>query len=847
MTEIMDAQSVQAELLEQNQSAVQDPRAAGYNHRVAIAKRFGQRIASKDAVFMSGATSGMDMPRTISNGVEKPITGFNRWMLLQVMNDKGWKDSRFFTPQQIESSGWHLKQDAQPVVLQFVKTTDAKGMNLAIPEVQRFAVYNAALIDGIEPAAEVKKFSVEAMTAAMVDAGFEPGVEIIEDLANWVVDQSSGLLEQPSSPLLVQSMAVSAVLSHIDLQSIDKAKVLNLQKRWNEDPWVEQAPDFIAQDPASFFDAVRVAEQVSGQIVSLTRLAAIEHQMAPTSIAMEQAAADMQTTQAEESTPGPTEKVSAGLSAYQARIEEMFANRQAVLAVPYSEKDRASELGAVFYRPQKLWFIPQGADVTKFAEWDPRKHHLGRTASTDVVIAEFEKAMLDEGLDLEGKDVIPDGNWHNVRVNTKKGKNLSGAYLLDLKGDTPRGNFNNKHSGLSVPWVYNGPLLTPEQRAKMRAEALLREKAADLARGKTQDEAAVHAKEILAKALPAYGHGYVHKKGMDPNGLLQVPGSLLLEYSEFYGESGKSAIRPNKNYLVIPMHTAAGELRAVQAVGEDGSKSFMRGAQKKGTMTVLGADSLQDLCEHIDSNSDQLFPTSFVEGFATGASLWMSTGEPVVVCWDAGNLEVVVAEAAKQLPQNMVPVLAVDNDQFHVERALGYLSSNLGVNPNSERGSVVEVFSGAQSTRNVSLGDAVADGEWHKAPGGSYRMTLIRETDSTEVNGIEIEACVEGSERAEKMVFLNRGVEAGVTAMNSLEKHGHPEMLALTLIPEFRALNRRPTDWNDMHKLGGLPAVHAQYKECLRSAGLFKEPEVQRQQDRTAQRMAPTHSSGMER
>ena len=131
MSEVMDDRIVRAAELEQT---TPDPRAAGYSHRVAIAKRFGQRISSKDAVFMSGATAGMDMPRTVNNGQERSITGFNRWMLLQVMTDMGWKDSRFFTPQQIESSGWKLKQDAQPVVLQFVKTTDANGLNLVIPK-----------------------------------------------------------------------------------------------------------------------------------------------------------------------------------------------------------------------------------------------------------------------------------------------------------------------------------------------------------------------------------------------------------------------------------------------------------------------------------------------------------------------------------------------------------------------------------------------------------------------------------------------------------------------------------------------------------------------------------------
>ena len=126
-------------------------------------------------------------------------------------------------------------------------------------------------------------------------------------------------------------------------------------------------------------------------------------------------------------------------------------------------------------------------------------------------------------------------------------------------------------------------------------------------------------------------------------------------------------------------------------------------------------------------------------------------------------------------------------------------------------------------------------------------MNLIREMDSTEVNAIEIESLIDGHERAEKMNFNNRGVEAGITAMKSLEQHCHPETLALLLIPEFRALHHRPTDWNDMHKLGGLPAVQSQYQDCLRRAGLFKEPEIQQHQLKGGPKVVLERSSGMER
>lgn len=841
MEEVVNDPAVTLALPKQNTI---DLRAAGYAHRVAIAKRFGQRISSKDAVFMSGVAAGMDMPRTVNNGQERPITGFNRWMLLQVMSDMGWKDSRFFTPKQIAASGWSLKQDAQPVVLQYVKTMDAKGLNLAIPEVQRFAVYNASLIEGVEPAAAVQKFTLKALTSAMVEAGFEPGIEAIEDLSQWVAVQNDRLGSPAGHYQLVQAMAVSAVLAHIEIDGRHHSQLQKLKGSWATEQWSTETQRLIEQDPAMFFDAVRVAEQLTGHIVSLTKLSALQLQSAQSKI-KEQAEPDMQTLQAQAITSNTAIRSNTGLPAYQVRLEEMFTNRQAVLAVPYSEKDRAHELGAVYYSPQKLWFIPPGVDATKFAEWDPRKHHLGKTASNDVVIAEFEKELTLMGLELGTKSVIPDGQWHNVRVITKKGKNLSGAYLLNLAAETPIGQINNKHSGESRAWTYNGPLLTPEQRAKMRAQALMREEAANAERIKAQDIAAFNAKEILSKAEPAFGHAYVEKKGMNPAQLLQVSGSVLLAYKEFYGESGKTAINPNKNYLVLPMQTAAGELRAVQAIGEDGSKTFMRGGQKKGTMSVLGAETLQSICERIAQAPEQSFLTSFVEGFATGHSLHSATNEPVVICWDAGNLQTVVSEAAASMPRNMVPILAVDNDQFFAERALGFLSTQVGINPNSDRGSTIEIFSGRVSTRHVSMGDAIADGEWHQAPGGSYRMELIRESESTEVNEISMSVLPTGQDRAMSMKFRNGGVEAGIAAMKELKSKANPDILALMLRPEFRALYHRPTDWNDLHKLGGLQAVQSQFQDCISRAGLFKEPE--NQHHRANKHESPARRSGIER
>ncbi|AMR78054.1 DUF5710 domain-containing protein [Cupriavidus nantongensis] len=840
--------------------AKEDARAAGYAHRLAIAKRFGERVEAGDAVFISGRTVSMGMPYTVSAGERRPIMGFNRWMLLQVMQDRGWSDSRFFTSQQISASGWSLRDNAQPVVLQFVNATDGTGTALAVPEVKRFAVFNAVHVEGVPAYEPAPKLSSKSLEAAMVAADFEPGTEILEALAAWVDTQYRELGGQDgqADQALAQALAMSAVLSEVDWQDAPGTAAQSaLQRhvaRWSSAEWVRDTVALIEADPSAFFDAVRVSELVASQVLIQTRVAHLELRTETDIQTARQEAVSTTLPQAEQFPEGQAvneakmELSQSGLAqtgsdrqaakgiTHSARVEAMFAEREAVLAVPFADKDRAKELGAVWYKPQMVWFVPKGLDVATFKEWDPRDNCLGKTAAEQEVIDSFRAAMKDMDLDVPD-DIKADGKWHNVRTFSKKGPNKSGAYLLDLQGGrdgTPIGAINDKYTGESQSWRFDGPLLTPEQRARMRAEAVRRAELADRAVQRAQAVAAEHAAEIVAQGQPAAGHGYVRKKGIAAEGLVQVSGKVLLGYEEFIGENGKSAIREDQNYLIVPMRNAAGEIRAVQAINEDGTvKSFMRGAQKKGTMTVLGAPSLDALCAHAVASPDQAARAAlFVEGFATGASVRQPTGLPVIVCFDAGNLEAVAAEASRKWPDNIVPIMAVDNDQFHVERALGYLAKDLGVNPNSQRGSMVEVLSGKYSSRMVSLGDAVADGEWHQAPKGRYCMSLEREHDSTEVRSISIEAVTQEGQRPVRLSFGNRGVEAGRAALDAFAgpaKEGEQEQgttsRAVMLVPEFKSLQGRPTDWNDLAGSEGAQSVSRQVMSAL---GIPQQREVRR-------------------
>lgn len=797
-------------------------REAAEAHRRAIAARFGERILAGDAVFLDGHDAAGAVPITVSAGVPKPIGGFNSWMLRQVMRDRGWTDPRFFTAQQLLDMGVALREGAPAVMLQYVAAVGSDGAVLDAPEVRRVPVFGAVDVVGLRDHPPSARLPVRALEAALVDADFEIGASVADALADWVTVVRSevgqvGVDADPLTASLADAMALATASAQIE---IGGGVGTNRHARAVRELLADD-PERLGREPGLFFHAVRAAELTSGRLVALVRAA---QQQLNESERLQPAQSQGKANESGKAMNNPGNPVERKRVA-SPRVQALFDERQAVLAVPFKEKDRAQGLGAVFYPPLSVWFVPPGADLRSFKEWDPREHSLGEVASEREIIEQFAKDMDALGLEVPSS-IEADGQWHNVPVTTKKGKNKSGAYVLDLMGGddgSPKGAINNKHSGEWMTWTFDGPLMTLEQKARMREAVQQRSAEAERHAREAREVAATHAAEIVAQGQPADAHPYVTRKGISAEGLLQVPGDMLLQYPEFIGESGNSAIRPDEMYLIVPMHDFGGRLRAVQAINWDGSvKSFMRGAQKQGTSLVLGAPSLKALCEA----SAPVAAVAFAEGIATGASWRRPTGLPTVVCFDAGNLESVAAAVAKHLPASVVPVLAVDNDQFHVEQALGQLAHRLGVNPNSRSGSVVEIMSSSDKTRLVSLGDAVADGEWHQAPRGRYRMTLEREPDSTEVRSIRLELLGHGHERASSMKFSNRGVEAGRVAAQAFAERGPGAQRAVLVVPEFRDLSSRPSDWNDLAKLQGYGQVGQQVQRAI--GPLLPKPEQQK-------------------
>lgn len=102
------------------------------------------------------------------------------------------------------------------------------------------------------------------------------------------------------------------------------------------------------------------------------------------------------------------------------------------------------------------------------------------------------------------------------------------------------------------------------------------------------------------------------------------------------------------NCLYIPFYDMDGNLATVQSIDPEGKKRFFKGLSTKGYYHLLGDPK----------KSDRII---FCEGYATGASIYLATNIPTVVCGSANNLPL-VGRAFKQKYSDKLLILASDND-----------------------------------------------------------------------------------------------------------------------------------------------------------------------------------------
>lgn len=308
-------------------------------------------------------------------------------------------------------------------------------------------------------------------------------------------------------------------------------------------------------------------------------------------------------------------------------IEQNLAQDKTFIAVPYDERKDAKALGAKWDAENKSWYVEKGADLNKFKEWLVDENTVV-PAKQESISPEIEFAQHCRANGLEVDTPIMDGQIHRVPLIGKpSGKD--GAYCGYLDG-VPSGWSQNYVTGEKSKFVSSGVQLTEEEKAKQRAEHARKLQEREAKRQRDYDIAANNAKRVLNNSVEAdKNHAYLQEKGIKP----------YIAMENIY------------NQLVVPVQNIHGDIRGVQFIEENGSKKFLSGIEKKGNFALLSEEA-KDVSKAL-----------VCEGFATGASLHEATKLPVVVAFDAGNLEEVSKALAEKYKGIEITVCA-DNDQY---------------------------------------------------------------------------------------------------------------------------------------------------------------------------------------
>ncbi|MGQ0526709.1 MAG: toprim domain-containing protein [Alphaproteobacteria bacterium] len=246
------------------------------------------------------------------------------------------------------------------------------------------------------------------------------------------------------------------------------------------------------------------------------------------------------------------------------------------------------------------------------------------------IISNFKKALDEAGLPTKDK-IIPDGKLHRFHVEGDKPGSKNGFYALYGDG-FPAGAFGCWKRGISETWCAKPDReLTQAQREQNRRRMIKAQKAREAEESERRGAARNKALLIWKSSPPAPdSHLYLVKKCVKNHGL-----------------------RLHKGLLVIPLHDSDGNLHSLQFIDGEGNKRFLSGGRKKGCYFVIGSP-VESLC--------------IAEGYATAASIYESTGLPVTVALDAGNLMAVAQALRVKFPEIKI-TLCADNDPVGLRKA----------------------------------------------------------------------------------------------------------------------------------------------------------------------------------
>lgn len=244
----------------------------------------------------------------------------------------------------------------------------------------------------------------------------------------------------------------------------------------------------------------------------------------------------------------------------------------------------------------------------------------------------YKQAAL---MDLELDQAELDGNWHRVRVLSKKSSDRSGAYCLS---EMQLRNDNIVIVGMLYNWTNQDEArftlegidgVTPDELSEAKRRAAVAAEKSKQERKALQEETAAKAQAIWDKLPDSGKSDYLTKKKVRAHGIKFARGKV-----------------------VVPARDIDGKLWTLQWIDGDGSKKFMTGGAMYGRFHILG--------EPIGSP----YGLYIAEGYATAATVHEIKGWPVVVAFNAGNI-LPVAQAFRRRYSDLPIRILADNDLYN--------------------------------------------------------------------------------------------------------------------------------------------------------------------------------------
>jgi len=118
------------------------------------------------------------------------------------------------------------------------------------------------------------------------------------------------------------------------------------------------------------------------------------------------------------------------------------------------------------------------------------------------------------------------------------------------------------------------------------------------------------------------------------------------------------------NKIVVPLYNLKGEIQTLQFIDDKGQKTFLKGGKKQGNFFIIDENKFKD--------SKDIY---LAEGFATAVSINMALNKPVIVAFDAGNIDPVLKNFTTAFPKKNY-IITADNDLYG-EKNIGLHKANL--------------------------------------------------------------------------------------------------------------------------------------------------------------------------